>query len=270
MRTSNPTLSPNAFNVPSWKDLPSRDSGAGDAGVAHSGRVMTLNGTVNASFILISLTIASAMGGWYAIQNKLVSPMPIVLAGLFGGLGIGLVLMFSQKLAPFLAPIYAIVKGAFLGAISLFTEQQLQAKIGPAASGVVFQAVVLTFGIFFSLLVAYKFKLIRLSQTVQTCVMIGTAGVGLLYIASMLMSAMGFGSIGFIHSSGSIGIGFSLFVVLLASFNLVMDFQFIDENANRGLPKYMEWYAAFGLLTTLVWLYIEILRLLAKLASRRE
>lgn len=270
MRTSNPAFSnKNAFGVSDWSEL------GGDAAVStsteSSAGKMTIQGTVNASFILICATIAAAMASWYMIQNSIASVWVMGLGGLAIGFICALIIYFSPKLAMFLAWPYAVAEGALLGAISLIAEERLAAKIGAAAaSGLVFQAIILTFGIFISMLLAYKFRLVRVGAKLQTGIIIATAGVGVLYIASMLMSMFGFGSIGFIHSSGPWGIGFSVVVVILATLNLLLDFQFIEDAATQGAPKHMEWYGAFALLTTLIWLYIEVLRLLAKIAGRKE
>jgi uncharacterized YccA/Bax inhibitor family protein len=270
MRTSNPAFSnKNAFGVSDWSEL------GGNAPVATgtdaSSKKMTIQGTVNASFILITATIAAAMASWYLIQNSIASVWVLGLGGLVVGLICAAIIYFSPKLAMFLAWPYAIAEGALLGAISLLAEERLAAKIGAAAaSGLVFQAVILTFGIFISLLLAYKFRLVRVGGKLKTGIIIATAGVGILYLASFLMSMLGFGSIGLIHSSGPWGIGFSVVVVILASLNLLLDFQFIEDAAEQGAPKHMEWYGAFALLTTLIWLYIEVLRLLAKIAGRKE
>lgn len=263
MRTSNPILSSNAFDVPNWDQL-------GGPAAATSPRAMTVQGTVNAAFILITLTLGSAIGGWYLVQNSIVSPAAVFIPGLVGGGIAALIMFFSHRSAVFLSPVYAVFKGALLGALSLLVEEQLRRKIGSAADGLVFQAVMLTFGIFVSLLLAYKFRLVRVGGTLATCVMVATAGVALLYTASLLMQMFGVGSIRFIHSNSPMGIGFTAVVVVLASLNLVMDFQFVEEAAERGSPKYMEWYAAFGVLATLIWLYIEVLRLLSKIASRKS
>lgn len=261
MRSSNPVLKPNAFDVPGWDHLDA-------AGAAP--KAMTVQGTVNAAFILITLTLGSAVGGWYLVANNVVTPRTVVLPGLLFSGVLAMVIYIWHRSAAFLAPVYAVTKGALLGAISLFVEEMLRRKIGNAANGLVFQAIMLTMGIFVSLLAAYKFRLVRVGETLRTCVMVGTCGVALLYLASFVLQMTGLGSIGFIHSSSPLGIGFTAAVVVLASLNLVMDFQFVEERAASGAPKYMEWYAAFGVLTTLIWLYIEVLRLLSKIAGRKN
>ena len=158
------------------------------------------------------------------------------------------------------SPIYAVIEGVFLGVISSMMESKFP--------GIVMQAVGLTFGVLFALLVAYKSKMIKVTDNFRLGVVAATGGIAILYFISIIMGFFG-ARIPFIHESGPLGIGFSLFVVVIASLNLVLDFDFIEKGAEYNAPKYMEWYGAFGLLVTLIWLYIEILRLLAKLNSRR-
>jgi uncharacterized YccA/Bax inhibitor family protein len=157
-------------------------------------------------------------------------------------------------------PIYALLEGLFLGGISAVLNAQMP--------GIVIQAVGLTFGTLACLLVAYRTGIIKAAENFKLGVVAATGGICLLYMVSIVMGFFG-GSIPMIHSSSPMGIGFSLFVVVIAALNLVLDFDFIEQGAEHGAPKYMEWYAAFGLMVTLVWLYLEILRLLAKLNSRR-
>jgi len=157
------------------------------------------------------------------------------------------------------APIYAVAEGFFLGGLSGLVNLRFP--------GIPFQAVCLTFGTLFMLLMAYQTGWIRATENFKLGVTAATGGICMLYLVSMVMGFFGM-QIPFIHESGPIGIGFSVFVVIIAALNLVLDFDFIEHGAEHGAPKYMEWYAAFGLLVTLVWLYIEILRLLSKLARR--
>ncbi|HEX9723391.1 MAG TPA: Bax inhibitor-1/YccA family protein, partial [Vicinamibacteria bacterium] len=162
--------------------------------------------------------------------------------------------------SPVTVPIYALLEGLFLGAISSMFEQMYP--------GIVIQAVGLTFGTLFALLFAYKSGLIKATENFKLGVVAATGAVALIYMASIVLSFFGT-SIPYIHESGTIGILFSLAVVVIAALNLVLDFDFIETGAERGAPKYMEWYGAFGLLVTLIWLYLEMLRLLSKLNSRR-
>ena len=183
--------------------------------------------------------------------------MPI---GLFGGMIFALITIFKKNWAMYTAPIYAILEGFFLGGISAIFESQYP--------GIVIQATGLTFGTLASLLVLYKTGVIKPTENFRLMIVSATAGIALLYLVNILMTAFGGGSgIGFIHSNGLMGIGFSLFVVGIAALNLVLDFDFIEQGSENGLPKYMEWFGAFSLMVTLVWLYLEILRLLAKIRS---
>lgn len=261
MRTSNPVLNPDRFNVTGWENLEKSSANAAP-------RTMTVQGTVNASFILITLCAASALGVWHLIDTKAVAPGLPMLGGVFGGLVLALIVTFAKKSAPFVAPLYALAEGAALAAISFVVAQQLNAKYqNNAGTAVVFQAVLLTFGIFGALLLAYSMRVIRMGSTATKMVIAGTMGIGLVYLLSMILRMFGI-NVPFIHDSSPIGIGFSVVVVILASLNLVLDFQFIEEAAKQNQPKYMEWYGAFGLLVTLVWLYLEVLRLLSKLRNK--
>ena len=168
--------------------------------------------------------------------------------------------IFKKDWSPITVPIYAVLEGLALGGVSAVYAHEY--------TGIVQQAIFLTFGIFFTLLFAYKTKVIKPTENFKLGVFAATGGIALIYMISIIMSFFG-GEIPMIHESGPLGIGFSLFVVVIASLNLVMDFDFIEDGAAKGAPKYMEWYGAFGLLVTLIWLYLEILRLLAKLSSRR-
>ena len=268
-RTSNPVLSRNdAFAPAGWGGV-SAEAPFVRAGAAANQKsdVMTIKGTAGKTAILLGACIAAAVGSWdLAVKNQGLA-MPFLLGGMLGGLVLALIITFKPRSAPVLAPIYAVAEGAFLGVLSLIVAQQIVQRTGDAGAGLslVFQAVLLTFGILGALLVGYAAGFIRIRGVVAKCVIVGTMGVMLTYAASFLMSMFGFGSIGFIHSNGPIGIGFSLLVIVLASANLVLDFQFIEDGVNNGAPKHMEWFGAFGLMVTLVWLYIEILRLLSKL-----
>ena len=182
--------------------------------------------------------------------------MPI---GLFGGMIFALITIFKKNWAMYTAPIYAILEGFFLGGISAIFDSQYP--------GIVIQATGLTFGTLASLLVLYKTGVIKPTENFRLMVVSATMGIALLYVVSFIMSMFGTG-IGFIHDNGIFGIGFSLFVVGIAALNLVLDFDFIEEGSEKNAPKYMEWFGAFALMVTLIWLYLEMLRLLAKLRSR--
>jgi uncharacterized YccA/Bax inhibitor family protein len=188
-------------------------------------------------------------------------PNPILMGfGAIGGLVLALITMFRPKSAGFTAPLYALSQGLFLGGITVIFEAQYP--------GIAIQAIGLTFGTLASLLVCYKTGIIKPTENFKLMIVSATAGIGLLYMVNIGMLMFGGGEgIGFIHSSGLMGIGFSLFVVAIAALNLVLDFDFIEQGSENGLPKHMEWFGAFSLMVTLVWLYLEILRLLAKIRN---
>ena len=216
-----------------------------------SGEAMTLDGTVNKTGILLALCVGGAYFGW----NSPGLVMPAILIGFV----IALFTIFRPKNSPYTAPAYAAIEGVALGGITMIFEAQYP--------GIGIQAIGLTFGILASLLFCYKSGIIKPTENFRLMIFAGTMGIFILYLVSFIMSFFG-NSIGFIHSNGLFGIGFSLFVVAIASLNLVLDFDFIEEGAEKGMPKYLEWYGAFSLMVTLIWLYLEILSLLAKIRSR--
>ncbi|MBB1061071.1 Bax inhibitor-1/YccA family protein [Marilutibacter spongiae] len=251
MRSGNPALKESTF-----LDL------ASGSVVQGSGDVMTLNGTVHKTGVLLLLCVITAAFAWSQVEFTLDGPVgagPYLWGGAIGGLVLALVTVFKKEWAPVTAPLYAIVEGFFLGAISAMYNHFYQ--------GIVMQAVLLTFGTLFALLFAYRSGLIKATENFKLGIVAATGGIFLVYLASMVLGMFGV-QIPLIHESGIIGIGFSLFVVVIAALNLVLDFDFIETGVERGAPKYMEWYGAFGLLVTLVWLYVEFLRLLSKLQSR--
>jgi uncharacterized YccA/Bax inhibitor family protein len=217
---------------------------------------MTLQGTVNKTGISLLVLLAAAAFVW----NSSV-PAPFILLGLVGGLVTALVTVFKRTAAPYTVPLYAAFEGLLLGGLSLVFEARYP--------GIVINAVGLTFGTLAVLLTVYSTGMIRPSENFKLGIVAATGAIALLYLVSMVMGFFGKG-IPFIHDSSPIGIAFSLFVVGLAALNLVLDFDFIERGAAAGAPKYMEWVGAFGLLVTLVWLYMEILRLLAKMQDRRR
>ncbi|MBD3391024.1 MAG: hypothetical protein GF418_03120 [Chitinivibrionales bacterium] len=242
MRTANPALNRNTFAV--------RDTAGSGAGA------MTIQGTVNKTGLLLVLTIAAAAYTWNTPRMAL-TLMPV---GAIGGLIVAMITVFRKRSAPVTAPMYAVLEGLFLGGISVYFER--------AYPGIVSNAVFLTFGILFALLFAYRTGLIKATENFKLGVAAATGGIFLVYMASFILGFFGV-RMPFLHSSGPLGIGISLVIVVVAALNLVLDFDFIEQGAEQGAPKFMEWYAAFGLLVTLIWLYLEILRLLAKLQNRR-
>ena len=221
--------------------------------------VMTAEGTAIKTGMLLILVVASAGITWQQFLNAGPAVMPWMIGGVIGGLVLAMITIFKPRWAAVTAPLYAVAEGLFLGGLSAMYEA--------AYHGIVFQAASLTFGTMFAMLVAYRLHLVRATEKFKAGVIAATGGICLVYVASILMGFFGIQIPG-IFGSGLVGIGFSLFVVVIAALNLVLDFDFIEQGAARGAPKYMEWYGAFGLLVTLVWLYIEILRLLSKLNRR--
>ncbi|QWF18669.1 Bax inhibitor-1/YccA family protein [Lysobacter capsici] len=251
IRSGNPALKESTF----------LDLGSG-AVVRGGDQVMTLNGTVNKTGFLLLLTVLTAAFAWSQVQiteQGVIGAGPYIWGGAIGGLVLALVTTFKKTWSPVTAPLYALVEGFFLGAISSMFEARFP--------GIVIQAVMLTFGTLFALLFAYRSGLIKATENFKLGVVAATGGIALLYLVSFALSFFNI-QVPYIHQSGIIGIGFSLFVVVIAALNLVLDFDFIETGVEQGAPKYMEWYGAFGLMVTLVWLYIEFLRLLSKIQSR--
>jgi uncharacterized YccA/Bax inhibitor family protein len=182
-----------------------------------------------------------------------------MIGGGIGGFIFALATIFKKTWAPFTAPIYAVLQGLMLGGISSMMNAEFK--------GIVIQAVALTFGTLFALLFAYRSGLIKVTENFRLGVVAATGGIFIAYLLSFVLGLFGV-NIGFMHSNGPIGIIVSLVIVVVAALNLVLDFDFIESGAESGAPKYMEWYAAFGLMVTLIWLYLEFLRLLSKLSSR--
>lgn len=252
MRSGNPALKQDTF----------LDLGTGTV-VNGNSQAMSLNGTVNKTGLLLLLTVLTAAFAWHASFDAsgqlLGAGRMYMLGGAIGGFVLALVTIFKQSWAPVTAPLYALLEGLFLGAISAMYEARFD--------GIVLQAVILTFGTLLALLAAYRSGLIRATENFKLGVVAATGGICLVYLATIVLGFFGI-NIPYIHESGLIGIGFSLFVVVVAALNLVLDFDFIESGVEAGAPRYMEWYAAFGLILTLVWLYLEFLRLLSKLQSR--
>lgn len=223
-----------------------------------SGSSMTINGTVNKSFITLALLLGGAFSTWSMYFNGQ-SVMGYMIGGVVIALVLSLVISFVPRTSPYLVPIYAVCEGLFLGALSANYESLY--------NGITMQAALLTMCVFIALLLAYKTRIIKATENFKLGVFAATAGVALLYLVSFVLGLFGI-SVPFLHSNGLIGIGISLIIVAIAALNLVLDFDFIENGAQRGAPKYMEWYGAFGLMVTLVWLYIEMLRLLSKIFSR--
>lgn len=245
MKTSNPALNSQIFQ--------------GEH--AAFGESMTLDGTVNKTGVLLVCAGAAAAWAWHVFMQtrSAASVLPLMWIGLIGGLIFAMITIFKKTWAPVTAPVYSLLEGLALGSISAVLEVRYP--------GIAMQSVGLTFGTLLVLLVAYRSRLIPVTQKFRLGVVAATGAIMLLYIAEIVLGFFGihFASI---NGSGLIGIGFSVVVVIIAALNLVLDFDFIESGVRAQAPKYMEWYGAFGLMVTLVWLYIEILNLLTKLRSR--
>ena len=244
MRTANPTLNEQVF---------------ANAPAAAGGQVMTLQGAVNKTFILALLLVISGGFSWQFVQaNPQMSGMLSIGSALVGFVLV-MASSFKPTWSPVVAPAYGLVEGVFVGVIS--------ARYSALYDGIVLQAALLTLGILFALLFAYQSRLIKATENFKLGLVAATGGIAIVYLASIVLSLFGI-QIPLIHQSGLVGIGFSLVVVVIAALNLVLDFDFIENGVAQGAPKYMEWQSALGLLVTIVWLYIEMLRLLSKLRSR--
>lgn len=244
MRTTNPVLSAETF--------------AGVRGMAGQS-VMTVQGTVNKAAVLLAVLLVASSWVW----GRAMAGGPIqgwMMLGVFGGFITVLVTVFKKTWAPLTAPIYAALEGFALGGISAMLEL--------GYPGIVIRAVTLTFGTLAALLLAYTSRLIPVTQNFRLGIVAATGGIALVYLISLVLGFFGV-RMPFLYDSSPLSIGISLFIVIIAALNLVLDFDFIEQGANGQLPKCMEWYAAFGLMVTLVWLYLEIIRLLSKLRSRR-
>tara|TARA_B100000029_G_scaffold315269_1_gene307705 strand:- start:197 stop:943 length:747 start_codon:yes stop_codon:yes gene_type:complete len=242
LRSGNPALNKNTF-----KNFT-------DTSISNQ---MTIDGTVNKTMLSLIVLFISAYYSWNSFNQSL------IVIGSVGGFITALITIFKKHLAMYTVPVYAVFKGLMLGSLSYIFESSYP--------GIVNQAVFLTFGIMGALLFAYKTKIINPTENFKLGVFAATGGIAIIYIINFIMSFWGGGiSVMSPNNSSMFSIGFSFFVVIIASLNLVLDFDFIEEAAEAKVPKYMEWYAAFGLLITLIWLYIEILRLLAKLQNRRN
>lgn len=251
-KSSNPVFGKNIFNQ--------SVAGSNDG-------VMTVNGTINKTGIMLLIVIFAASFTWRKFFGEIdplnpVMPQGIMLwamIGAIGGLITALITTFSPRRAAMTAPIYAVFEGLFLGAISAIFEAKFP--------GLVMRAVSLTFGVFFIMLLLYRSGTIRATEKFRMIIFAATGGIALVYLGSFIAGLFGV-NVSFLHDSSPLSIGISLFVVAIAALNLILDFDMIIQGANARAPKYMEWFGAFGLMVTLIWLYLEMLRLLSKLASR--
>lgn len=246
-KSGNPVLGERAFSQPY---------------TVYGDEAMTVKGTLNKFGILFLLTMATAGLAWKMAASG-VNVTTYMWVSVFGGLGIAVILAFKTNLAPYLAPVYALVKGFAVGAISAYYNYAF-AKVAP---NIITQAVALTFGVVVAMYLLYKYNVITASPMFKKIIITATAGIAIFYLIAIGLHFAGI-NIPFLHEGSPIGIIFSLVVVTLAALNLILDFDLIENGSKMGAPKYMEWYGAFALLVTIIWLYFEILKLLSKLAKR--
>ena len=249
MKTKNPALSAKALEQ------------FGRAGQVYSGEAMTVEGAVNKTALLLFLVAVPAAWMWTKVfhAQSLEAVMPWMIGGLVGGFVAALVTIFKASWAPVTAPIYAVLEGLAIGGLSAIFELQYR--------GIVIQAVALTFGTLLCMLAAYRTGLIKVTDKFRMGVVAATGAIALFYLVTMILSFFHV-TVPFVYGGGTISIVVSLVIVVVAALNLALDFDFIDRAAGAGAPKYVEWYAGFGLIVTLIWLYLELLRLLGNLRRR--
>ena len=244
LRSTNPVLKERAF-----------------AGAIPTGETMTIQGTVNKPGLLLLFVVATAAWTWGLSHSPTPEAVyPWMLGGAIGGFVVALVTIFKKEWSPISAPIYALLEGLVLGGISAIFERSYP--------GIAVQAISLTFGVLFVLLLAYKMRIVQATRGFKLGVIAATGGIAVVYMINMVMSLFFHTQMSFLYAATPLGIGISLFVVIIASLNLIIDFDMIETGARMGAPKYMEWYGAFGLMVTLIWLYMEMLRLLSKIRRR--
>lgn len=246
MRSTNPVIKEGTF--------------AAQARTYAGSEVMTVDGTMGkTAILLLILTVAASFTFRSTVDSAGAGSMPLVWGGLIVGLVLALIISFKPATAPFLAPVYAAAKGLMLGAISAVYHLAYQ--------GIVLQAVLLTLAVALTMLGLYRFRVIRVTDRFRTVLMAAMGGIFLVYLMSFVLGLFG-GGVPFLHSSGPVGIGISVVFIVVVSLSLLVDFDMIERGARHGAPKAMEWYGGFALLVTLIWLFLEMLRLLAKLQSR--
>lgn len=253
--TNNPTLSQKIFDRSLHQEATLQGT-------------MSVRGTINKFGFLMVMVIAGAAFTWQQIYSGQPSAAyGYMIGGLIGGFAIALAITFKPNWASYLAPLYGILQGLFLGAVSAIINEAMQKKY----PGIVLQAVGLTFGVAIAMFLLYNFRIIKVTEKLKSVIIAATVGIAIFYGITMLIRLFG-ADVPFmnLNNGGMLGIGISLFVVAIAALNLLLDFDRIEKGAAMGAPKFMEWYSAFGLLVTIVWLYIELLKLLTRLGSSRN
>lgn len=247
-KSGNPTLVEKAFQ---------------SVGTSTGDQSMTIQGTLQKFGFMLIMLMGTAFYAWKEFQGH-GNVMPLMWTGLIGGFVLALVIVFKKNWSPYLAPAYALLQGLFIGTISAMYNDMFAEK----APNLIMNAVGLTLGTAVAMYVLYSMRIIRATERFKSIIFVATAGIAIFYLIAMVLRLFGV-EIAFLHEGSLLGIGFSLFVVAIAALNLILDFDMIEQGAAQGAPKFMEWYGAFGLMVTIVWLYLEILRLLSKLSDRR-
>lgn len=249
-QSGNPTLSEKIFN---------RSIEHAEAGT------MTVRGTMAKFGFLLFMIIAGAAYTWHLYYNNQQQTMMTFLwIGVIGGLVSALIISFKPTTAPYLSPAYGLLEGFFLGSISAIFNDMFAEKY----PGIIMQAVGLTFGVAIAMFLLYNFRVIKATERFKSIIFMATAGIAIFYLITLLARWIFHVDTAFMYDSSWLGIGISLFVVAIAALNLIIDFDMIERGQDMGAPKFMEWYGAFGLMVTIVWLYIEMLKLLSRLARR--
>ena len=250
-QSGNPTLTEKIFNSSATRN-------------AELQGVMSVRGTMNKFGFMLLMLMGAATYTWNLYQTGNPGQMQTLMyVGIFGGMIAAFAIIFKPTWAPYIAPAYGLLEGLFIGGISAVMNDMF-AKSYP---GLVMQAVGLTFGVAIAMFLLYNFRVIRATEKFKSILFAATLGIGIFYLLTMVFRMFGV-DMPFMYDSSLLGIGISLFIVAIAALNLIMDFDMIEKGADAGAPKYMEWYGAFGLMVTIVWLYIEILKLLSRFAKR--
>lgn len=226
--------------------------------------VMSVRGTMNKFGFLLLMLMGGATYTWHLYETFNQSTMSVLMmVGIFGGFICAIAISFKPNWAPYLAPLYGLLEGFFIGSISAVLNDAFKEKY----PGLIMQAVGLTFGVAFAMFLLYNFRIIKATEKFKSIIFTATAGIAIFYLISMVMRLFGI-NMPFLYDSSLLGIGISLFIVAIAALNLILDFDMIEKGSEAGAPKFMEWYGAFALMVTIVWLYIEILKLLSRFAKR--
>ncbi|MBS1621284.1 MAG: Bax inhibitor-1/YccA family protein [Bacteroidetes bacterium] len=249
-KSSNPAMQDKAFEGTTFPGMTNTQA-------------MTVNGTLNRFGFMFLMMMGSCFFAWTQFY-KGSNPMPLLLTGVFGGLVVAMIIVFKKQWAPYLAPAYALLEGLFVGSVSAYYDYAFKTSY----PGLVMQAVGLTLVVALVMFLIYRFRIIRVTEKFRMIIIIATISVAAFYFIQLIASLFGANIAAFTNAATPLGIGFSIFVVALASLNLLLDFDMIEKGVQMQAPKFMEWYCAFGLMVTLVWLYLEILRLLSKLNRR--